>query len=196
MQGDESLEHLSNVEAITASRTLYAGGEYVVNGTVTLTLPSDGTLFSITVQSGIVTFDGGTVETVTSATEQGPGRKVFAKVGGDWKVLSTSSANTDFRTVTTSTSLTISDSWIWADSSSGALILSIPVDMPSGKTYFVVRKGSNAVSVDPAGTEGVIDPATEISNTDGVTINTDGGIIALKKTGGHWSVTNLYQPQS
>lgn len=195
-QGDESLEHLSNVEAVTTSRQLYTGGDYVVNGTVDLTLPDDGNRFAITVQNGIVTFKGGTVNGNTDVIEQGPGRKVFAKISGDWKVLSSNSANTDFRTVTSSAQLSNNDSWIWADTSSGAITLTIPASMPTEKTFFIRRDGDNAVTVETSGTEGIVDPYTEVTNTDGVILNKNRGIIALKKTSTHYRMGVVYDPQS
>lgn len=186
VQADQSLEHLSNVELLTANSVLFTGGNYVSDGNITLTLPSDGTTFAITVQTGVVTFSGGTVNGVSDATLPVGGRRVFAKQGTDWKLISSSAISTNFKTVSSSTSFSLTDPWLWVITTGGDVIISIPVGLPDDTTFAVVRDGSGSVTVDPGGSEGVVDPATGIADTSGALINREKCVVWFKKHSGHW----------
>lgn len=195
-QADESLEHLSQLEAISADQQLYTGGDYASTGDRILNLPEDGNKFSIYLQDGEVTFTGGTIEGESDVTIYGEGRRTFAKIDGDWRLIGSVGGGGGSAYTSTSQSVTLSptENWVWADSKNNPIILSIPIGQPADTTWFIHRHGASTVTVDPSGTEGIIDPATNQADQSGVVINEDGATIAIKKTGSNYELAVIHNP--
>ena len=166
----------------------------MVDTTCTLTLPADGNLFALTVQSGTVTFSGATVQGVSSATESGPSRKVYGKIGSDWKVLSNVSTGNGVTSITDDSTATTDQFRIVGHTNSAAIVLTLPADLPDGTSYIAIRQGSNDFHVDPSGDEGIIPVGGDTPNTDGVTIDKDMGSILLYMRNGNWRINPVNHP--
>ena len=133
-------------------------------------------------RSGEVTLTNGTVLGVVDAKLLPSGRKSYSKESGDWKLLA--SPTDDYKLVTASRTISITDRFLWASTNSGEITITIPNGLPNGTKFTIRRRGDNNLRIDTAGNEKFFKELPAI--VDDLLLASDGEVTLFKESGA-WS---------